>query len=358
MENQKNALRSAVLATPEPSPATLDESVVLKFVTDFEISVPILDIPGMEMGEEEVDIDVSRDPRRFITDSSRPFFIKGTRITVHVPFSGDGELFDVRPSLFTLSPPRGRANKRELLLQYEFPNDSPPPELKQQLDRDLAEINKYLDSLRNSAIQLREQLLAIATTTWHERKTQFASRASVVSALGLPRRGSTVSPQPPSSQAAQTSTRPRSATQAIPTSRTPNLRQWHVFISHASEDKEAVAKPLADALIKRGLHVWYDEYSLSVGDSLRQKIDEGLAKSEFGIVILSKNFLGKHWPQQELNGLSAREVGGKKVILPVWHDISRDEIVQASPSLADRLGVPTSLGMDQVVTALLKAMGR
>lgn len=131
-----------------------------------------------------------------------------------------------------------------------------------------------------------------------------------------------------------------------------------MFISHASEDKDAVAKPLADALIHRGLQVWYDEYSLSVGDSLRQKIDEGLTKSEFGIVILSKAFLSKHWTQQELNGLSAREVNGKKVILPVWHDISRDEIVQASPSLADRLGVPTSLGLEQVVAALLRAMGK
>lgn len=107
MENQKKALRAAILAAPEPTSATLDEAVTSKFVSDFEINAPILDIPRMELEEEEVDIDVSRDPRRYIRDSSRPFHIKGTRIVVHVPFTGDRELFDVRPSTYALSPPRG-----------------------------------------------------------------------------------------------------------------------------------------------------------------------------------------------------------------------------------------------------------
>ena len=69
-----------------------------------------------------------------------------------------------------------------------------------------------------------------------------------------------------------------------------NSDEWDVFISHASEDKNAIARPLAEALKAHGLRVWYDEFSLTVGDSLRKKIDQGLSNSHFGIVILSVRF--------------------------------------------------------------------
>jgi TIR domain len=80
--------------------------------------------------------------------------------------------------------------------------------------------------------------------------------------------------------------------------------EWDVFISHASEDKEAIARPLAEALVNAGLKVWYEAFSLKLGDSLRQSIDRGLAQSRYGVVILSPNFFEKQWPQRELNGLS------------------------------------------------------
>jgi hypothetical protein len=102
--------------------------------------------------------------------------------------------------------------------------------------------------------------------------------------------------------------------------------------------------------------VWYDEFSLTVGDSLRKSIDQGLARSRFGVVILSKHFFEKHWPEQELNGLATREVGGKKVILPVWHGVGFEEVRQYSPTLADRLAVLTGNGLENVVAELLKVM--
>ena len=68
--------------------------------------------------------------------------------------------------------------------------------------------------------------------------------------------------------------------------------------------------------------MWIDESELFVGDSLRAKIDEGLAQSQFGIVILSPSFFSKHWPQAELDGLAAREANGEKRILPVWHNLT------------------------------------
>lgn len=128
---------------------------------------------------------------------------------------------------------------------------------------------------------------------------------------------------------------------------------WDVFICHASEDKDAVASPLAEALRKAGIKVWYDDFTIALGDSLRRSIDRGIAGSRFGVVILSPSFFQKRWPQHELDGLVSREVDGEKVILPVWHQISREEIMRHSPSLADKRAVPTDTGLGRVVSEIL-----
>jgi hypothetical protein len=119
-------------------------------------------------------------------------------------------------------------------------------------------------------------------------------------------------------------------------------REWDVFVSHATEDKDEVVRPLAQALQSRGLSVWYDEFELRIGDSLRRKIDEGLARSRFGIVVLSHAFFSKNWPQKELDGLAARESTGEQIILPLWHKLTKDEVISYSPTLADRLARSTS----------------
>ncbi len=116
---------------------------------------------------------------------------------------------------------------------------------------------------------------------------------------------------------------------------------YDAFISHASEDKKTLVRPLATAIQKMGFRVWFDEFELRIGDSLRQSIDRGLVNSRYGIVILSPAFFSKNWPQYELNGLTARELEGHKVILPVWHNVTRQDVVSFSPSLADKVAVVT-----------------
>ena len=103
--------------------------------------------------------------------------------------------------------------------------------------------------------------------------------------------------------------------------------EFDVFISHASEDKADFAEPLAKELLKWGLNVWFDKFTLRVGDSLRDSIETGLSRSRYGIVIFSKYFLSKNWPKAELSGLFTREMVGHKVILPVWHNIDRKSVV-------------------------------
>jgi hypothetical protein len=118
--------------------------------------------------------------------------------------------------------------------------------------------------------------------------------------------------------------------------------RFDVFISHASEDKDSIVRPLAVALQTGALDIWYDEFTLRIGDSLRRKIDEGLARSRFGIVVLSKAFLAKGWTQYELDGLVSRSVGGEQVILPIWHGLTKQEVIDYSPSLADKVARNTA----------------
>lgn len=118
--------------------------------------------------------------------------------------------------------------------------------------------------------------------------------------------------------------------------------EYDVFISHASEDKEEVVRPLANALVQRGLKVWYDEFELKIGDSLRRKIDRGLANSRFGIVVLSRDFIKKGWTNYELDGIISKAVSGEQIMLPIWHEITKQEIIAYSPSLADKVARNTS----------------
>lgn len=130
-----------------------------------------------------------------------------------------------------------------------------------------------------------------------------------------------------------------------------------VFICHASEDKDAIARPLANALRNLNVDVWYDEFSLSVGDSLRAAIDRGLESSRFAVVIISPSFFAKPWTNRELAGIVAREMArGERLLLPVWHEVDVKDVLRFSPPLADIRAVNSSIGVDKVASVLLQTI--
>ncbi len=142
-----------------------------------------------------------------------------------------------------------------------------------------------------------------------------------------------------------------------PTVTKPNGYEYDAFISHASEDKETFVTGLAEELEKRGLKVWFDAFTLRVGDSLREKIDHGLGNSRFGVIVLSPDFFAKPWPKAELDALHDRQMrGGHKVILPVWHNLEHDQIAQRSPLIAGLLATNSERGLKQVADDLLSAI--
>jgi hypothetical protein len=130
------------------------------------------------------------------------------------------------------------------------------------------------------------------------------------------------------------------------------------FISHDSKDKIEIASPLAMQLKKLICPVWYDEYSLKVGHSLREQIEKGLKECKKCILILTPNYLSNEgWGKKEFNSVFTRELIEKQnVVLPVWHNVSAREIYEYSPSLADRVALNWSAGVEEVARKLKHAI--
>lgn len=130
------------------------------------------------------------------------------------------------------------------------------------------------------------------------------------------------------------------------------------FISHDSRDKDNIARPVAAKLRAMGLDVWYDEYSLNPGDSLREEIEKGLKKCKRCILILTPNFLSKGgWAKQEYDSIYTREIiEDKKVFIPIWDDIEAKDVYDYSPILADRIGIKWSIGQDEVCNKIYRVL--
>ena len=132
--------------------------------------------------------------------------------------------------------------------------------------------------------------------------------------------------------------------------------EWNAFVCHATEDKDTFVRELCIRLEKEGLKIWYAEFSLKLGDSLRESIEKGLSNSRFGIVILSHAFIQKKWPQKELSALHARDSRNNNIILPVWLDLNQNDIASHFPLLADRFATKAQDGMDKVVSDIVAVL--
>jgi hypothetical protein len=322
-----------------------EDELVRDLASTYKFESPVLEDERAHISYREVNLDVSHDPMRMIWDRSRPFYIKSTEITFIVPFKGDPNLFQVRPTTFTTNPPQGEIRGREIHLVQTRTDDNATA-AKVEYERSLQSIKQYLGWLESSISDFNGKIGNQVRNLVNQRRQQLAARAGMVAAIGLP-----IEQNPARTTGADGRTFTKSLGKSI---RSP--KKWDVFISHATEDKDSFVRPLAKALRDSGLAVWFDEFSLKIGDSLRASIDFGLANSRYGVVVLSKNFFAKHWPVQELNGLSARESGGKTVILPIWHKINAAEVREQSPILADKLAVSSEVGINGVVQNIVDVL--
>jgi hypothetical protein len=90
---------------------------------------------------------------------------------------------------------------------------------------------------------------------------------------------------------------------------------------------------------------------------LRRKIDTGLANSRFGVVVLSRSFFGKGWTNYELDGLVTRAISGEQILLPIWHEITKQELIGYSPSLADKVARSTGTHtIDEIAAEIISVI--
>lgn len=306
----------------------------------YRLDVPILDRSRIvELPKQEVDIDVSQDPGRDIRDRSRPFYLKGTAFQIAVPFSGEAVLLKYGSSPYNSPIPADVEGDRIVLTHQALELNAEA--LRHDIDSRLSRIEDTLRMTAEVAAAWNRELPRLVRTRLEQRKAKL-SREQAVS-LGYPQ--GTVMPQ-----GGQT-TAPRSVG--------VRPQQYDLFLSHASEDKDDIARPLYEALTASGATIWFDEAVLQLGDSLRRKIDEGLRICRFGLVILSPSFFAKQWPQRELDGLVARETAsGEKAVLPVWHRVDRDAVLRYSATLADRVAARSSDGVPAIVEKILQVLGQ
>ncbi len=145
----------------------------------------------------------------------------------------------------------------------------------------------------------------------------------------------------------------------VQVSREDEEPEYDVFVSHAWEDKKSFVDEFVQCLRDRDIKVWYDKSQIKWGDSMRARIDAGLRKSKFGVAVLSPDYIsdGKYWTKAELDGLFQLESINGKMLLPIWHNLTKKQVMEFSPILASKLAMTTaSMTADEIADELLKML--
>ena len=312
------------------------DRVINDIVERYTVKVPVLDRPNI--GEYEpaaIKLQVPQNSQYGFFAGPGPHFIDATEFKIRVPFTGDKNLFRYSTT--------GYGNRIEgevtddALILTNAAKDPDVEAINREFKERLNRIETTLQFSRDSVSDWNNGLMNIVKPAIEKRLATIEQNKATT--LGFKRVETPATARPIERQM------PR------------QTAKLDVFLSHASEDKDTIARPLYRALIEAGLTVWFDEAALRLGDSLRRKIDEGLARCNYGVVIISSNFLNKEWPQRELDGLAVREIAGDKtIILPIWHDISQAAIAQKSPTLADRVAAKSTEGIPALVEKIIQVV--
>ena len=336
-------LKKELASTPqEVLLNTPPEALINEIVQRYTLNVPTLDRNNIaEFEPVETKLQVPQNSQYGFFAGPGPHFVDATKFQIRIPFTGDRNLFRYSTTVFG-NPIEGEVVDDAIVLTHiaKDPNlETVNREFKDRIDR----IETTLQFSREQVSQWNNGLMNQVKPAVEKRMATIQRNQSM--SLGYQRAAAPAeSVQAPFMAARHSTTR-------------QTIAKFDVFLSHASEDKDAIARPLYDELTAAGVTVWFDEAVLHLGDSLRRKIDEGLARCNYGIIIISRSFLSKEWPQRELDGLAAREVaGGKTIILPIWHDIDKATIIQKSPTLADRLAARSTEGIPALVGKILKVV--
>lgn len=132
-------------------------------------------------------------------------------------------------------------------------------------------------------------------------------------------------------------------------------KEYDIFISHASEDKEEFVRPLANSLKSFGVKVWYDEFTLRIGRSLSRSIDKGIVNSNYAAIVLSPYFFKKNWTEYELKSFNSFEIENSDIILPIWKNVSVQDVRNFSPYMADKISlIVENLTIEEIAIKIIE----
>lgn len=154
------------------------------FESKFKIEVPALVTEEIVVDQREAKIDVRHDPRRWIDDRSRPVYVPGTEVEVEIPFTGDSEVFRVRPTSYTMSPPRAEVQSNALVLRISG-TDLTADGVQQSINQTINEVQSHLSTLRTNTAGLNQQLFQRAKTSIESRRQKLLADRNLVGALGF-----------------------------------------------------------------------------------------------------------------------------------------------------------------------------
>ena len=262
--------------------------------------------------------------------------------TFYLPFSGDSSLLRCVPNTRILWTEEIATEGENVIFQLiDFRNST--EDLKKERDRVIKFLKDQAVNVNSQVMAHNEKIEGFVRQKIEKEARKRENITNTINELGKPLNKVKKAEEKPRERLEQ------------PTRH--EEKQYDVFISHASEDKEFVDK-LANRLQKEGLEVWYDTFIIDWGNDLRTTIDNGLKNSKYGIVVFSKSFLAKKkWTEYELNGLFARERNRVNVILPLWHDVSRSDVEEYSPSLSDRVALKSD-DLDKIAKEMMTKIKR
>lgn len=144
----------------------------------------------------------------------------------------------------------------------------------------------------------------------------------------------------------------------VPKYQARTLPEYDVFISHANKDKEDLIEELYQSLSKLGINIFYDKESLEWGDNWKERILNGTKKAEFAIIVISENFFDRKWTERELSEfLNRQNRNGQKLILPIVHNITMQQLQEKYPNVADIQAIDSKkYNCDQIALLFAKQL--
>jgi len=295
VEERRGLLKVAYEALPDDK--ALDEAATQALKKKF-----MLDVPTLRMNDW--------------TSERREMSPYSTEIIAYIPFDGDPAVFDVQPSAFNGMLAYGEIVNHEMLVRIR-PN-SVDFDIPAYVRNQLKEVEWRLNSLRGSMEHMNQQLEITLREGMQRRRRMIENRVKLGDNIGIPQR------QPKPEPLVEKKQAPAPAKPVV--KKEPKLESWDVFMSHASPDKFYV-RGLVKALRDGGVTVWFDEDNIDWGESVMKEIRKGLLNSRYGIVVLSEAYLAERkWTEHEFQGLLARETLDTTVILPIWHNITEEDV--------------------------------